>query len=696
MIKKQSVSEKILHKNNLAEEPKKQKKTVEERVAESEEKFRTLFEKASDALVHLDWNGKILDINQKTEELTGLKKEDIIGKPFYELGLVDQKTVPELLLMLQDIVQGKITSGYQMTIKHKNGSEKHIEVNASILQGKKARIGLLAIARDVTERKKAELSLKKQKEFDERIIDSFSDSLMVINPDNFRILYANKAALKQTKLSINELVGKTCYEIRHHSFEPCSLPHHTCPVRESLKFGKKITVEHVHFNKRKVKKYFEVSAKSINTPEGKTVIIHVAKDITERKRMLQQLVDSEEMFRTISYAAKDAIILVDGHGKISFWNPPAERIFGYSKEEVMGKAVHELFPPSLSPKERQIVALAFKKFSETGKGDIVGQTVELIAKKKDGSEFPLELSISPMKLKGKWNALALVRDITEQKRIRKQLEEYSEGLELTVEDRTQELREANQRLLKAERFSAIGELAGMVGHDLRNPLTGIKNAAYYLKRKKGCLEEAQGTQMLNIIDSSVDHANRIINDLLEYSREIHLELEESSPKSLLDYVLLMIKIPSHVKVLDRTFNQPAIWIDTNKIERVFINLIKNSIDAMPEKGTLEIRSRQVGVNVEFVFADTGTGMTEETLSKIFMPLFTTKAQGMGFGLAICKRIVEAHGGKITVESSWGRGTTFTVILPIEQKLKAERKEEWFVAQDSLQSPTKTWANKVRI
>ncbi len=258
---------------------------------------------------------------------------------------------------------------------------------------------------------------------------------------------------------------------------------------------------------------------------------------------------------------------------------------------------------------------------------------------------------------------------------RKKLEEYSQGLELTIEARTQELKEAHERLLKAERFAAIGELAGMVGHDLRNPLTSIKNAAYYLSRKQNSTADLKTREMFTVIDKSVDHANKIIDNLLEYSREINLEIEECSPKSLIDYVLLMIRMPKEIKIQDRTDDEPTIWIDTNKIERVFLNILKNAIDAMPQGGILEIRSCQTGDSVEFSFADTGAGMSEQTLSKLFTPLFTTKAQGMGFGLAICKRIVTAHGGKITVESTLGKGTTFTVTLPIEQKLKVREQEE---------------------
>jgi signal transduction histidine kinase len=121
------------------------------------------------------------------------------------------------------------------------------------------------------------------------------------------------------------------------------------------------------------------------------------------------------------------------------------------------------------------------------------------------------------------------------------------------------------------------------------------------------------------------------------------------------------------------------------MERVFINLIKNAIDAMPEKGTLEIWSRQIGEKVEFTFTDIGIGMSEQTKSKIFMPLFTTKAQGMGFGLAICKRLVEAHGGKIDVESALGKGTTFRITLPIEHKMEIEDQEKYFSRKDSEQA-----------
>jgi signal transduction histidine kinase len=168
---------------------------------------------------------------------------------------------------------------------------------------------------------------------------------------------------------------------------------------------------------------------------------------------------------------------------------------------------------------------------------------------------------------------------------------------------------------------------------------------------------------------------------------MHLELVECSPKSLLKSALSIIQIPQGIKIVDHASDEPKIKVDAGKVERVFVNLIKNAIDAMPEGGTLEIRSTQTNGNVDVVFADTGTGISEKVMAKLFTPLFTTKAQGMGFGLAVCKRVVEAHGGKITVESVSGNGATFTVTLPIEPKLRDGGESEWVIPQESLLSTT---------
>jgi PAS domain S-box-containing protein len=273
---------------------------------------------------------------------------------------------------------------------------------------------------------------------------------------------------------------------------------------------------------------------------------------------------------------------------------------------------------------------------------------------------------------------------------RLQLEVYAEQLEQKVDDRTRELKKSQGQLLKAQRLAVIGELAGMVGHDLRNPLTSIAGAAYYVKTRLGGKINGKIMEMLELIENNIEYSNKIINDLLEYSREIQLELSEKSPRSMIEDALALVKIPKNVEVANLTENKPKMNVDADKIKRSFINIIKNALDAMPEGGRLTIRSERTGDKLSFVFTDTGKGMSKETVKKLWTPLFTTKAKGMGFGLPICKRIVEAHGGSITLESRVGKGTTFKVTIPIKVKTEKGGGEIWIeTAESSLLTTTKT-------
>jgi len=231
-----------------------------------------------------------------------------------------------------------------------------------------------------------------------------------------------------------------------------------------------------------------------------------------------------------------------------------------------------------------------------------------------------------------------------------------------------EIENKTVKLQKSERFAAIGELATMVAHDLRNPLQGIANAAFYLKRKIG-LKDSKQQEMLELIEEDVKYSDKIVNDLLDYSREMQLQLEETTPQALVKVALSTVEIPANISVINDIGDKPAIRVDMLYMKRTFVNIIRNAIEAMPKGGTLTLRSRALNGNVEFIFSDTGAGISKEDLRKIFTPLFTTKPKGMGFGLPICKRVVEAHGGKISVESAIEKGTKVTLTVPVEPKLK---------------------------
>jgi signal transduction histidine kinase len=181
--------------------------------------------------------------------------------------------------------------------------------------------------------------------------------------------------------------------------------------------------------------------------------------------------------------------------------------------------------------------------------------------------------------------------------------------------------------------------------------------------------DEKGRDMLEVIEKDVNYSNKIVSDLLEYSRPIQLDIQEMTPKSAVAEAVSHVDFPKNVQLIDLTKSTPAIRIDADNMKRVFINLVKNAVDAMPNGGKLTVTSEKANGAVKIAFADTGLGISEENLKKLFGPLFTTKAKGMGLGLAICKRIVEAHGGRISVESAVGKGTTFTITIPLEHKLE---------------------------
>jgi len=218
------------------------------------------------------------------------------------------------------------------------------------------------------------------------------------------------------------------------------------------------------------------------------------------------------------------------------------------------------------------------------------------------------------------------------------------------------------KLTKAERFATIGELATMVGHDLRNPLQGIRNAAYFLRT--GIRQVEQSRRMLDEIEKSIIYSDTIVRNLVEYSQELRPQLTRTTPKSIAATALLSVGIPQNIHVLDRTNEEPEIVADSNLFSKALANLIQNAVEAMPKGGTLTVESIPLNDQLEFNVSDTGCGFPEEFKCKIGNPLVTRKARGMGFGLAITKRILDAHGGWLEAESIVGKGSTFKIVLPL--------------------------------
>ena len=266
-----------------------------------------------------------------------------------------------------------------------------------------------------------------------------------------------------------------------------------------------------------------------------------------------------------------------------------------------------------------------------------------------------------------------IRQAVELFRTKNRLELYSKHLEDLVEERTRQLKEI-------QRFAVIGELSTMIGHDMRNPLQVITNLNYLLTRKTALMnpEDAAVLQKHGIpdlftrINTETLYLNKIVSDLQNYAREVNLNLELIDPGQFLDDLLGSIPLPESITVKKNYQNGIKVSADPTLFRRVMENLIINAIQAMEQGGLLTLTTEKEQDLIRLIVTDTGTGIPLGVKDRIFEPLFTTKSKGTGFGLPVCKRLVEAHGGMLSLRSTSPAGTSFEVILPVQNETKSKQ------------------------
>jgi len=361
---------------------------------------------------------------------------------------------------------------------------------------------------------------------------------------------------------------------------------------------------------------------------------HLEELVDERTRSLS---DSEERLYAIIQGSPEGIIVIDPKRHIAECNQAALQLYeSPSKEQLIGRDPLDL----IAKKDHEAASGAFTEVTKAG----TIRNLRFTMLRSSGQEYPAEISLSIVRdsAGSPLVYVAIVRDLTEQNEIQ-------------------------ERLRKAERMAVIGETVAMVGHDLRNPLQAISGALYLLEKKFSPTTDPEVTEMLGLIKNGLDYADNIVKELLDYSKEIRLELTQTTVKAITDAALLHVEIPQNVRVINLTRNEPRISVDVAKTQRVFVNLIANAIDAMSKSGELTITSVEAGGALEIKFSDTGEGISDDVMRNLWKPLSTTKSKGMGLGLAICKRIIEAHGGTIEVETRTGSGSTFTIRLPLKSK-----------------------------
>jgi PAS domain S-box-containing protein len=403
-------------------------------------------------------------------------------------------------------------------------------------------------------------------------------------------------------------------------------------------------------------------------------------NLDEQQKKLEMqitLYQSEARLRSITDSAKDAILMMDSQGAISFWNPAAETILGYRAEEVLGKNLHALLVPT---RYHQAHHDAFPEFIRTGCGNAMGKTLELAALRKDGREIPVALSLSAVFQDGSWQAVGILRDITDRKRMEEQM-------------------------LQSEKMTTIAGLAAGVAHEINTPLSAILQSIQVVRqdlspelprnqeiaglcgldlaRVTEYFEKREINYFLDGIRDSAIKSGKIIANLLQFSRPRQLVfgmadlaqlLDKSVELSHTDYDLRKLYASLHVEFIrEYAPNLPPVSCVTTEIEQVFINLLKNAVQAMAElpeprpapRITLRIRRQDSMLRAEI--EDNGIGMDENTRRHIFDPFFTTRDVGAGPGLGLSVSyiiIVTKHGGQLTVQSTPGQGTTVAVDLPL--------------------------------
>ncbi|KLU05243.1 Two-component oxygen-sensor histidine kinase FixL [Rhodopirellula islandica] len=374
---------------------------------------------------------------------------------------------------------------------------------------------------------------------------------------------------------------------------------------------------------------------------------------------VEQLAVLASVLRT----AVDAIIIIDERGTIESVNLATERMFGFRADEMLGQNVKMLMP---SPYHEQHDGY-LDRYQETGERHIIGIGREVTGQRKDGSLFPLHLAVSEVEAKERKLFTGILRDISDFKAAEAELKQLNATLDQRVQDQAAELQKAQTELVEKEKFATLGRISGGIAHEIRNPLNAIKTSAYYLLNAK-TPSPAKTEEHLNRIDRQVSSINNAVTALSDLAR---LPDPQSSPMDvaeMLATILRECKLPQNIVVTQIVpADLPNVWADEKQLPIVFKNLIRNARDAMSEGGALQLSARHLESQVVVTVQDDGIGMSPDVVRRIAEPFFSTKARGMGLGMAITTAILEKNHCSMELESEPNEGTTFQISIPIAEQ-----------------------------
>jgi PAS domain S-box-containing protein len=618
---------------------------AQEAALAAQESLLPLIETTDAIVVILDAEGKVLYLNQRFEQVTGYSAEELEDAPWFET-LVPKDRYPQVWEEFERLTANGTPDRFENPILTKSGEERYVVWRNSVLRRGDEAIGTASIGIDISERKRAEEALANSEEKLLAVFKSVPIAIAVTDLGKGRIYDVNEEYERMFECDYDQVVGKTSVELgiwadlndRQHLIDLIEKNGRVEDLELALQTtsGRALTGR--------------INASPV-TVGGERYVLYALVDITERKQLEEQL----EMLKHSIDVHTDGAYWMDSNNELVYVNETGCRALGYECDELLGKPV-SLVNTAATPERMKNVWERLR-----AEGSI---STESIHRRKDGSEFPVEITSTYVQFEGKEYNCGFAHDVSERKR------SEEEHALLTRE------------LQQAQKMEAIGRLAGGVAHNFNNILTALGGYCELLLAKlpqdSDCRPEAEQ------IKRAADHAAAVTRELLVFSRretgrQVRLDLNAVVVQTQL---LLRDLIRSDIKIVTALAPVvPLVLANRSQIEQVLANLVVNATDAMANGGVIGIETADLEIDtplpttggaplepgryVTLVVKDSGIGMDEETLSHIFEPFFTTKGpnKGTGLGLATVYGIVEESGGGIIVESKPKQGASFTIYFP---------------------------------
>jgi PAS domain S-box-containing protein len=639
---------------------------AEEEIQKLARHYQALIEKAPDGIVLLNEQGNFKFVSPSARKMFGYAVSDEIkGNPA-------EFTHPDdLPLVLSEMSRMFADQSYVPTLQYrfidKSGNWIWVESTFSNLLADPSVESIVINFRDVSERRQAEEKMIVSETRYRRLFEAAKDGILILDADTGMILDANPFLLELLESSKEEIYGKELWE---------------------LGFFKDIAANKSNFLELQENGYLRYEDLPLETARGHRLNVEFVsnvyqvnhhkviqcniRDITERKQAEKKVRQSEETLRNFIINSPDTIYVLDLENHTNKYLNSVE-FCGYPKS-VLESRTSIMF--ALHPQDMPIVQDNWKQMLRASDGEVT--SCEYRLQRKDGvwEWIHQRMTIILRTVDGAPSqVLVTLSIITERKQIEEKIHQLNLDLEQRVEERTRELRDAQEQLVRHEKLAVLGQMASSVGHELRNPLAVITSAIYYLKMVQPDAD-AKIKEYLGVIDQEVRTSEKIITDLLDFSRIKSVDREAVSVFDLVRQTFERFPVPASVAVtIDIPTDLPRAYVDTRQMIQVLGNLTVNACQAMTgpsavsKGGQLSLYSRLQNDMINIEVKDSGVGITPENMKKLFEPLFTTKAKGIGLGLAVSRKLIEANGGRIEVESEAGKGSSFSVFLPIDKELK---------------------------